>query len=188
MTESTPPVVKTIHNFIQGSFQPPSSNEYMDVINPSNGAVIGKVGLSTVEDVDTAVQAAQIAFTTWSDPTQYTIKARAAILMKFHALVKQHQQELAELIVMENGKNMTEALADVAKGNETVEYACSLPQLAQGKKLQVSSGPVFCEDRRLPLGVVSSIVPFNFPFSKLELNLATSFHCDFSLTHTESSF
>jgi hypothetical protein len=57
----------------------------------------------------------------------------------------------------------SKALADVAKGNETVEYACSLPQLAQGRILRVSSD-VTCQDRRDPLGVVASIVPFNFPF------------------------
>ena len=84
-------------------------------------------------------------------------------MLKFHSLVKQNSQELAELIVAENGKNITEALADVAKGNETVEYACSLPQLAQGRQLQVSSA-VACQDRRDPLGVIASIVPFNFPF------------------------
>ena len=53
-----------------------------------------------------------------------TMKARAAIMLKFHALVKRDTQKLAELIVLENGKNMVEAVADVAKGNETVEYAC----------------------------------------------------------------
>jgi len=84
-------------------------------------------------------------------------------MLKFHSLIQKHAQELAEIIVMENGKNITEALADVAKGNETVEYACSLPQLAQGKKLRVS-GQVSCEDRRDPLGIITSIVPFNFPF------------------------
>lgn len=84
-------------------------------------------------------------------------------MLKFHSLVQKHAQELAQLIVLENGKNFNEALADVAKGNETVEYSCSLPQLAQGKVLQVSSN-VSCSDRRDPLGVVCSIVPFNFPF------------------------
>lgn len=86
-------------------------------------------------------------------------------MLKFHALVRENAQELAELIVKENGKNLTEALADVAKGNETVEYACSLPQLCQGRQLQVS-GQVYCVDRRNPLGVVASIVPFNFPVSR----------------------
>jgi malonate-semialdehyde dehydrogenase (acetylating)/methylmalonate-semialdehyde dehydrogenase len=80
------------------------------------------------------------------------------MLLQFHALVASHASELALLIVRENGKNMTEALADVAKGNETVEYACSLPQLAAGNVLQVSSGGVSCADERRPLGVVASIV------------------------------
>jgi malonate-semialdehyde dehydrogenase (acetylating)/methylmalonate-semialdehyde dehydrogenase len=92
-----------------------------------------------------------------------TIKARAAIMLKFHGLVRDNAHELAQLIVHENGKNMNEALADVAKGNETVEYACSLPQLAQGQMLRVS-GEATCFDRRDALGICASIVPFNFPF------------------------
>eukprot|EP00546_Thalassionema_frauenfeldii_P009531 CAMPEP_0178908708 /NCGR_PEP_ID=MMETSP0786-20121207/8074_1 /TAXON_ID=186022 /ORGANISM="Thalassionema frauenfeldii, Strain CCMP 1798" /LENGTH=480 /DNA_ID=CAMNT_0020580643 /DNA_START=85 /DNA_END=1527 /DNA_ORIENTATION=- len=91
-----------------------------------------------------------------------TSPSRASIMLKFHSLVNENAQELAELIVKENGKNLKEALADVAKGNETVEYACSLPQLIQGKTLRVSS-EVMCQDRRDPLGVIASIVPFNFP-------------------------
>ena len=101
------PVV--VNNFIQGEFVPPSSNQYLDVINPASGAVLGKVALSTKEDVDKAVQCAQDAFKSWSS---LTIKARAGIMMKFHALVEQHKQKLAQLIVQENGKNITEALAD----------------------------------------------------------------------------
>lgn len=153
-------MVTEVNNYINGSFVPPASNQYMPVLSPSDRSVIGKVGISDASDVDRAVQAAAAAFPAWSS---MTIKARAAIMLRFHSLVNQHARELAELIVLENGKNITEALADVAKGNETVEYACSLPQLAQGKILQVS-GEVFCQDRRVPLGVVASIVPFNFPF------------------------
>ena len=150
-----------VDNYIAGAFVPPSTNEYLNVTNPASGAIIGKVGLSNRDDVDTAVRAAQLAFGNWSE---WTIKARAAVMLKFHGLVREHAHELAECIVQENGKNITEALADVAKGNETVEYACSLPQLAQGKRLQVSSGGVYCTDERRPLGVVACIVPFNFPF------------------------
>merc|ERR1719203_2149761 len=90
------------------------------------------------------------------------MKARAAIMLKFHSLINKHADELARLIVLENGKNIVEALADVAKGNETVEWACSLPQIAQGRILPVSGG-ISCRDDRVPLGVVASIVPFNFP-------------------------
>ena len=114
----------------------------------------------SADDVNIAVATAKHSFSQWHT---LTIKARASLMLKFHALVQANTKELAELIVLENGKNMVEALADVAKGNETVEWACSLPQLAQGNILKVSS-EVSCEDRRVPLGVVASIVPFNFPF------------------------
>ncbi len=83
-------------------------------------------------------------------------------MFRFHHLLETHAEELAELVTRENGKNKGEALASVAKGNETVEWACSLPQLIQGKTLQVSRG-VTCQDLREPIGVVASIVPFNFP-------------------------
>jgi len=159
MSTSANELIK-VDNYIDGVFVPPTTEEYLDVVCPSNGQVIAQVGLSSSDDVDTAVKCATQAFESWSG---LTIKARASIMLKFHSLIRQHAQELAELIVQENGKNITEALADVAKGNETVEYACSLPQLAQGKQLQVS-GQVSCCDERRPLGVVVSIVPFNFPF------------------------
>jgi malonate-semialdehyde dehydrogenase (acetylating)/methylmalonate-semialdehyde dehydrogenase len=159
--------ITVVENYINGAFCPPSSGEFLDVINPANDAVIGKVAVSTVDDVNQAVDMAQKALESWSN---MTIKARAAVMLRFHGLIRDHAQELAELIVLENGKNITEALADVAKGNETVEYACSLPQLAQGRTLQVS-GQVYCQDRRQPLGVIASIVPFNFPVSPCYLFL-----------------
>ena len=159
---SQPPVafVTVVDNFISGGFVPPSTNDYLDVTNPADSKTIGRVGLSSKDDVDNAVQAAKAAFPSWASRT---IKQRASIMMKFHALVQQHAQKMAELIVLENGKNITEALADVAKGNETVEWACGLPHAAVGNTLRVS-GLVSCADRRDPLGVVASIVPFNFPF------------------------
>jgi len=149
-----------INNYIGGKFVPPSTGKYMSVISPETSKEIAKVGISSKDDVEAAVTAAKEAFPSWSG---MTIKARTSIMLKFHALIREHAKELAEIIVKENGKNITEALADVAKGNETVEWACSLPQLAQGNILRVS-GQVTCEDRRDPLGVVASIVPFNFPF------------------------
>jgi len=151
----------TVNNYINGEIVPPSTNQYLDIINPSDSSILGKVAISNSTDVNAAVTAANNAFSNkWSC---MTVKSRAALMLKFHALVRKNANELATLIVLENGKNMTEALADVAKGNETVEYACSLPQLMQGKIDRVSS-EVTCRDRRDPLGVVVSIVPFNFPF------------------------
>lgn len=148
------------NNFINGEFVPPSTNEYMDIQSPVDDSIIGSVALSNATDVDVAVQHALTAFQEWSS---LTVKARSAIMFRFHALVAEHADELADIIVRENGKNKAEALAEVAKGNETVEWACSLPQIMQGRNLMVSRG-VTCIDTRDPLGVVACIAPFNFPF------------------------
>jgi methylmalonic acid semialdehyde dehydrogenase len=137
----------------------PSSGEYMDVTSPVDGSVIGKVAVSSSADVAAAVERASAVFGDWSSRT---IKSRAAVMFKFHQLLIDRADELADIIIKENGKNRSEALASIAKGNETVEYACSLPQIVQGKKEEVSRG-VFCEDMREPLGIVGAIVPFNFP-------------------------
>lgn len=146
-------------NFIDGKFVAPEGVTYLPVVSPSDQTVIARVPLSTSTHVDQAVAAAKRAFPEWSG---LTIKQRAGIMMKFHHLMDAHAQELAELIVRENGKNITEALADVAKGNETVEWAASLPQVAPGRILEVSRG-ISCQEVRQPLGVVAAIVPFNFP-------------------------
>ena len=81
-----------------------------------------------LQDVDTAVAAAKKAGPAWR---KLTIKSRAKIMFRFQSLMETHKDRLARLIVKENGKNITEALAEVAKGNETVEWATSLPQQAQ---------------------------------------------------------
>lgn len=148
----------TLPNFINGEFVHVQRTT-VNVVSPSTGEVLCQVPLSTSADLDAAVVHAQAAFHVWSNTT---IKQRAAIMFRFHSLVEQHADELAGIIVRENGKNISEAMADVAKGNETAEWATSLPQLAAGKKLEVSRG-IYCEEVRKPLGVVAAIVPFNFP-------------------------
>ena len=146
-------------NYVSGRFVPPSSGGYLTVSNPATSDPVGYVALSSKSDVDAAVSSARAAFVPWS---RRTVKSRSAVLLRFHSLIVENARELADLIVLENGKNITEALADVAKGNETVEYAASMPQLFQGRTLRVS-GTVNCLDRRDALGVVVSVAPFNFP-------------------------
>lgn len=148
-----------IENFIGGKFVAATADKFVDVINPATKEVVTRVPLSKSVDVSIAVTHAKTAFESWKD---MTIKQRAAIMFKFHELMDKHTDELCELIVRENGKNLTEAKGDVAKGNETVEWACSLPQLAAGKYEEVSRG-ITCTETREPLGVVGCIVPFNFP-------------------------
>jgi malonate-semialdehyde dehydrogenase (acetylating) / methylmalonate-semialdehyde dehydrogenase len=113
--------MQLVENYIDGAFVPPSSGEYVSVTSPSTGQEIAKVGLSEPSDVEGAVRAAAAAFPAWS---ARTIKARASIMLTFHALVKRHANELADLIVLENGKNKTEALADVASSRRAGTCKC----------------------------------------------------------------
>lgn len=152
--------ILTINNWIDGKFVPPSTGQYLDVTTPYTGKAIAKVALSSKDDVETAVASAKKAFQVWG--VQNTVKSRATILIKAHHLLESRRQELADIVIKEHGKNRAEALASIDKGLETLEYAMSLPQLIQGKILEVSRG-VHCQDKKDPLGVVASIVPFNFP-------------------------
>lgn len=138
---------------------PPQSGKYMDVTSPHNGAVVAKVGLSGAADVDAAVQAGKAAFVGWSN---LTVKSRSLILFKFYEICMAHIDELTDLVILEHGKSRGEAIGSIKKGLETVEWGCSLPQLIQGKNLEVSRG-VMCSNTYEPLGVIASIVPFNFP-------------------------
>jgi acyl-CoA reductase-like NAD-dependent aldehyde dehydrogenase len=116
------PYNNNIDNYINAKFVEPSTRKYIGIENPENGVTFAAVGVSGAKDVDTAVAAAATAFPAWS---KLTIKGRAAIMMKFHSLIKCHADELADLIVMENGKNKTEALAD-GKTRKAVYFVISL--------------------------------------------------------------
>ncbi|KAH9270503.1 hypothetical protein BASA83_007315 [Batrachochytrium salamandrivorans] len=142
---------------IEESQSDTASPHFLPVTNPACGSVIAHVPLSSTTDVNMAVASAQTAYESWS---ARTIKDRVQILIRFHQLVIKHSQKLADLIVMEHGKTFGEAMGEIAKGNETVEYAMSMPQISQGKTLEVSRG-VHCSDLRKSLGVVVSIVPFS---------------------------
>src|SRR6478609_9360605 len=115
--------------------------------------------MSTSKDLDNAVKAAKAAFPKWSHTP---IKERVQVFYKYKYLMEQNLQELAALVSEENGKTIGEAIAEVEKCIELTEFACSLPQLITGEVLEVSKG-VECRTEHVPLGIVASIVPFNFP-------------------------
>jgi len=146
-------------NFINGQFVNGSSVESLDVISPINGELLSTVPLSRLSDLDTAVQSAKAAFKIWGT---MPIKERVQVFFRYKYLLEKNLQELAELICEENGKTMSEAIAEVEKSIELTEFACSLPQLITGEILEVSRG-IECRTQHVPLGVVASIVPFNFP-------------------------
>merc|ERR1740123_277540 len=146
-------------NYIDGQYVPPSAHCYIDVKSPHDGTTIGKVAMSTAPDINAAVNAAQSAYGKWR---KYTVKERVRFILKLRQIIEENEDELAELIMLEHGKNRVEALGSIRKGNETVQYACGMPNIISGKILEVSNG-VKCEEHREPHGVCTSIVPFNFP-------------------------
>jgi malonate-semialdehyde dehydrogenase (acetylating)/methylmalonate-semialdehyde dehydrogenase len=148
-----------VQNYINGQFVDASSLRTLDVISPIDGTLLSKVPMSTAKDLDQAVKAAKAAFTSWS---KTTIKDRVQVFYRYKYLLEKNLKELAELVQEENGKTYNEAVAEVEKSIELTEFACSLPQLVTGEILEVSRG-VECRTEHVPLGVVASIVPFNFP-------------------------
>jgi malonate-semialdehyde dehydrogenase (acetylating)/methylmalonate-semialdehyde dehydrogenase len=146
-------------NYIGGAWSQPLTGDFKDVISPATGKVMGAVACSGESDVAAAVKAAETGGHEWRS---LTVKARAAIMQKFLRLLLDASERLAELVVQENGKNIAEARASVAKGAETVEWACGMPVLWSGRCMTVSGG-IDCKDEREPLGTVACVVPFNFP-------------------------
>ncbi len=150
---------QAIKNYVNGQFVEASTDRKMDVISPIDGKHLSTVPMSTYADLDSAVAAAKEAFPKWS---RTPIKERVQIFFRYRSLLEKHLVELAELCSEENGKIYSESLAEIEKCIELTEFAVSLPQLVTGEVLEVSRG-VECRTEHAPLGVVASIVPFNFP-------------------------
>ena len=148
-----------VQNFINGQFVDASTDQTLPVISPLDGAVLSAVPMSSPKDLDAAVRSAKIAFHNWAHTP---IKERVQVLFRYRHLLEKNLQELAALVSEENGKTMGEAVAELEKCIELTEFATSLPQLVTGEVLEVSKG-VECRTEHVPLGVVASIVPFNFP-------------------------
>lgn len=148
-----------IQNFINGSFVNASTTKILDVISPIDGNHLSTVPMSSAKDLDDAVKAAKAAFPAWS---KTPIKERVQVFFRYKTLLEKHLKELAELCSEENGKTYGESVAEIEKCIELTEFATSLPQLITGEILEVSKG-VECRTEHVALGVVASIVPFNFP-------------------------
>lgn len=148
-----------IQNFIHGKFVNSSSSKSLNVVSPLDGNHLSTVPLSSYSDLNQAVEAAQAAFPSWS---KTPIKERVQVFFRYKYLLEKNLKELAELCSEENGKTYAESVAEIEKCIELTEFATSLPQLVTGEVLEVSRG-VECRTEHVPLGVVASIVPFNFP-------------------------
>ena len=145
--------------WIGGRSTPSASERRQQVFSPYNGGVLGEVPLADQRDVDQAVAAAAAAQVAWGE---HSIKDRAAVMYRLRELLWRELEELSRLVALENGKTPNEAKAEILKGIEVLEFACSLPHLTAGRVLEVGEG-IDCMVTREPLGVVASITPFNFP-------------------------
>jgi malonate-semialdehyde dehydrogenase (acetylating)/methylmalonate-semialdehyde dehydrogenase len=131
-----------------------------DVYDPATGRVTKQVAFASPEIVDRAVAAATAAYPEWRD---VPLARRARVLFSFRELLQQNKEELARLITAEHGKVLTDALGEVERGAEVVDFACGLPHLLKGEFSENVSTGVDTYSIRQPLGVVAGITPFNFP-------------------------
>lgn len=147
-------------NYIGGKICLSASNQSEPVYDPATGQAIREVTQSSKQEVQEAIAVAHAAFDGWSRTTPLR---RARILFKFKSLLEQHSDELAALIVSEHGKVWSDAMGELTRGMEVVEFACGIPHLQKGEfSSDVGSG-VDSYSLMQPLGVVAGITPFNFP-------------------------
>ena len=152
--------MKTINHWIDGKVSERAPERSGDVFNPATGEVQAKVAFATPAQVDEAVESAWQAAQSWRDAS---IAKRTKTLFAFRQLVDNHQAELAKLLTLEHGKVTADAMGEVARGLEVIEFACGIADLAKGEYSENVSTEVDTYSIRQPLGVVAGITPFNFP-------------------------
>ena len=130
------------------------------VTNPATGVVTANVALASVEDARTVIAAAADAFPEWRDTS---LAKRTAVLFRFRELLNERKEELAAIITAEHGKVLSDALGEISRGQEVVEFACGIPHLLKGGYTENASTNVDIHSVHQPLGPVAIISPFNFP-------------------------
>ncbi len=152
--------LEMIPHFIDNKSVPSRSTRTSEVFNPATGEVTKLVGLADSSEVDEAVSSSAIAFASWSETS---LVQRTRILFAFREILEERAQEVAQLITQEHGKVLSDALGEVKRGQEVLEFACGIPQLLKGSLSDQVSREVDTYSIRQPLGVVAGITPFNFP-------------------------
>nr|WP_027505767.1 CoA-acylating methylmalonate-semialdehyde dehydrogenase [Rhodococcus sp. UNC23MFCrub1.1] len=152
--------VNTITHWVDGKPFAGTSDKTSPVTNPATGQVTGELALATVEDARVVIDSATAAFPAWRDTS---LSKRTAILFNFRELLNAKKGELAEIITAEHGKVLSDALGEISRGQEVVEFACGIPHLLKGGFTENASTGVDVFSLRQPLGPVGIISPFNFP-------------------------
>ena len=152
--------MKTIEHWIDGSPYTGAPTGRIPVENPGTGEVEAELLQASAADLDHAVEVARRAQREWA---KVSLAKRVAIMFRMRQLVLDHQDEMAELIVAEHGKNYSDAIGEIQRGRETFDFATAINVALKGEySYDVSSG-VDIHTLRQPVGVVAGICPFNFP-------------------------
>ena len=149
-----------VKQLINGQFVDSNTSEWIDITDPATQQVIAKVPQTTDDEINQAVAAAQTAFQTWR---KTPITTRARIFLKYQALIRDHMDELAEILTAEQGKTIADARGDVFRGLEVVEHAAGIANLQIGDFVENVASGVDTYSIWQPLGVCAGITPFNFP-------------------------
>jgi malonate-semialdehyde dehydrogenase (acetylating) / methylmalonate-semialdehyde dehydrogenase len=152
--------VPTVKMLLDGKFIESQSSEWHEVVNPATQQVLAQVPFATDEELNAAVASAKQAFKTWKNTP---LAARARVMLKLQALVREHMSRIAQTLSAEQGKTLADAEGDVFRGLEVVEHACSIGSLQLGEFAENVAGGVDTYTLRQPIGVCAGITPFNFP-------------------------
>src|SRR5205823_3092140 len=152
--------MRLINHWIDGKPYERTAERTGDVFNPATGEVQAKVAFASPAVVDEAVDAAVRASKSWRSSS---LAKRTKILFAFRDLVDRHKTELAKLLTLEHGKVTADAMGEVQRGLEVIEFACGIADLQKGEHSENVSTEVDTYSIRQPLGVVAGITPFNFP-------------------------
>jgi malonate-semialdehyde dehydrogenase (acetylating)/methylmalonate-semialdehyde dehydrogenase len=161
MTETVEaPSVTRIPHWIGGRRTEGLSGRSGPVFNPATGLQTGAVDFASVDEVDAAVQVAKEAFPAWRATS---LARKAELFFRIRELLHERRDSLAEILVREHGKVFSDALGEVTRGLEVVEFCCGLPSLLKSEYSEQASTGIDVYSIRQPLGVVAGITPFNFP-------------------------
>jgi malonate-semialdehyde dehydrogenase (acetylating)/methylmalonate-semialdehyde dehydrogenase len=152
--------VTRIPHWIDGARVEGTSGRSGPVYNPARGVESGAVDLASIEEVDAAVQSAKRALPGWRTTS---LAKRADLFFAIREIFHAHREDLAKLLTAEHGKVLTDAMGEVARGLEVIEFACGIPTLIKGEFTEQASTGVDVYSIRQPVGVVAGITPFNFP-------------------------
>ncbi len=155
-----PSTVKPINHWISGRPLAGTSGRSGQVFNPATGEQSGAVDFATVEEVDQAVQAAKAAYPAWRATS---LAKRAELFFAIRELFHAQREEIAKILTREHGKVLSDAMGEVTRGLEVIEFCCGLPHLLKGGMTEQASTGIDVYSIRQPLGVVAGITPFNFP-------------------------